>query len=368
MLLIDKSWLDRARNAVSTAEVIKLLMGAVTLELSTLPPYLTGLFSMKGAQNKTAAHLVLSVAIEEMLHMSLAANTCIAVGGNPTVLKDGLSLSYPGPLPMCVDEGLTVSLKAVSHQQVVEVFMGIERPDTTAPLPGESTVQTASHRTMMQKKDDGFGSIGDFYAAIITSLESLEASGAAPFANPRLERQVDVAKWFPEHTRGPGNGKVFDLESAKAALSTIVNQGEGVQVNTDPIDPYSGEPSLAHYFRFGEIANGHRLIKDDSDPSGWSYTGEAVPLDESNIHNLLPNARVSSYKEGSRAWFAADAFYSAYLRLLRSLDRTFNGEPDALKSALGVMFELKLVARQIVAYPADPEKPDGYAAAPPFQA
>ncbi|RBH51872.1 hypothetical protein C3F00_033145, partial [Pseudomonas sp. MWU13-2860] len=52
-----------------------MLAGAVRLELSTIPTYLTALFSIKPGQNQEARALVQSVVVEEMLHMTLAANT-----------------------------------------------------------------------------------------------------------------------------------------------------------------------------------------------------------------------------------------------------------------------------------------------------
>ncbi len=145
-----------------------------------------------------------------------------------------------------------------------------------------------------------------------------------------------------------------------------MTQGEGAQIISDPIDPFGGRETYAHYFRFGEIAYGHRLVKDAAAPSGWSYTGEAVSYDVTKVYPLLPNAKVSDYPEGSAARLSAQAFYEAYLRLLRALDLTFNGEPSRFSAALGLMFELKLIAQQILQHPAGPNHPRRVAA-PPFQ-
>jgi hypothetical protein len=369
MLLIDKSLIERARRARSAADVIALLDGAVTLELSTLPPYLTGVFSLAPGSNDEVRALVMSVVVEEMLHMALAANTAISIGGNPQIFKNGLALRYPGPLPMCVDESLTVTLASLTLAQAQDVFMAIERPDTTATLPGEPDSEP---QRLTARKQQGYASIGEFYLAIIDALTRLSATGD-PFANPRLDRQLDLARWFPRSVPGHPTGKVNDLASARAALETIVRQGEGAEIGNDPIDPYAGGEAFAHYFKFGEVAFQHRLIQDATAPSGWSYTGDVVPYDASKVLTFPANAKLSDYPEGSAARITGGAFYESYVRLLRVLDATFNGEPQAFDAALGVMFELKLLAQQVVQHPvsASVSATVGAAplivAAPPFQ-
>ncbi|MCK6586937.1 MAG: ferritin-like protein [Polyangiaceae bacterium] len=364
MILVEQNLIARAREARGVDDVIAALEGAIQLELSTLPPYLTGAFSLKPGANDEARVLVQSVVIEEMLHMALAANTAVAIGGDPPIRKLGLALKYPGPLPMSIDPALTVTLGSLTTAQLKNVFMAIERPDTTAVLPGEDP---AVAQRVADMKAKGFGSIGDFYDAIIVALKRLVKTGQDPFANPRLERQLDLSRWFPTSVPRNPTCRVTDLPSAEAALRTIVRQGEGANVGHDPINPHAGGGEMAHYFKFGEIAFEHRLIRDPSDPSGWSYTGEPVPLDTSGVYTFPENAHVSDYPPGSAAGLTGAAFYEAYLRLLAALDVTWNGRPEMFNSALGIMFELKLVAQQVVQHLVNPTNPNGPVAAPPFQ-
>ncbi|XXT15544.1 ferritin-like protein [Sorangium sp. So ce429] len=364
MLFVDKTLIDRAREARHADDVTATLEGAIQLELSTLPPYLTGVFSLQPGANDEARILVQAVVVEEMLHMALAANTAVALGGNPPIRKLGLALKYPGPLPMSIDPELTVSLGALTTAQLKNVFMAIERPDTTAVLPGEDP-QIAQR--IAENKAKGYGSIGDFYDAIITSLKRLVHSGQDPFANSRLDRQLDLSRWFPSSVPGDPTCRVRDLASAEAALRTIVRQGEGANVGRDPINPHAGGNEMAHYFKFGEIAFGHRLIADKSAPSGWSYTGEPVPLDASRVYRFPENVRLSDFSPKSAASYTGGAFYDAYLRLLYALDATWNGHPEMFNSALGIMFELKLLAQQVVQHLVDPMDPNSLIAAPPFQ-
>ncbi|WP_437935498.1 ferritin-like domain-containing protein [Sorangium sp. So ce341] len=364
MLFVDKTLIARVREARNAADVVATLEGAIQLELSTLPPYLTGVFSLQPGANDQARILVQAVVVEEMLHMALAANTAVALGGNPPIRKLGLALKYPGPLPMSIDPELTVSLGSLTTAQLKSVFMAIERPDTTAVLPGEDPKIA---QRVAENKAKGYGSIGDFYNAVIDSLERLVQSGQDPFGDPRLERQLDLSRWFPSSVPGDPTCRVRDLASAEAALRTIIRQGEGANVGQDPINPHAGGNEMAHYFKFGEIAFGHRLVPDKSAPSGWSYTGESVPLDASRVYRFPENARLSDYSPTSAAGYTGGAFYDAYLRLLDALDATWNGRPEMFNSALGIMFELKLVAQQVVQHLVDPANPDGPTAAPPFQ-
>ncbi|MCP1292545.1 ferritin-like protein [Chromobacterium sp. S0633] len=358
MLKIRQELMAELLQAEHINDVRTMLAGAVRLELSTIPTYLTALFSIKPGQNQEARALVQSVVVEEMLHMTLAANTLIAIGGNPRVIEDGRALSYPGPLPMCVDTGLIVTLKALSRQQAQEVFMEIERPDTQAVLPGETQASVDNQ--------PGFDSIGRFYQAILERLQYLENHGHDCFAQPRLDEQVDVSQWFPQEVPGCPDGKVYDMASARVVIDTIVRQGEGVQVEDDWINPKEeAGGGYAHYFKFGEIYYGKRLVRDDSSPSGWSYTGEPVPLDETGVFNLLPNAALSDYPAGSGAAVSGAQFYQAYQNLLAALDRTFNGQPRELDAAIGIMYELKLVAQKVMRNPVNSSVPD-VVAAPPF--
>ena len=72
--------------AIRTVEDLREhLQWAIELEHSTLPPYLTALYSIKDGHNTEAAEVIQSVFLEEMLHMTLAANILNAVGGAPEI-------------------------------------------------------------------------------------------------------------------------------------------------------------------------------------------------------------------------------------------------------------------------------------------
>ena len=60
----------------------KLLRAALQLEFSTIPPYLSAAFSL-GPNNGQIYQLILRVAKEEMLHMTVVANLMNAIGIAP---------------------------------------------------------------------------------------------------------------------------------------------------------------------------------------------------------------------------------------------------------------------------------------------
>src|SRR5436305_15250394 len=61
------------------------LQSAIALEFSTLPVYLSGMWSIQ-QQSGDAYNLINSVVLEEMLHMGLACNMLVAIGGTPEIV------------------------------------------------------------------------------------------------------------------------------------------------------------------------------------------------------------------------------------------------------------------------------------------
>ena len=75
------------------------LYAALQLEHATIPPYLTALYSIRPGSNADAYHVLRVTAVEEMLHLTLAANILNAVGGTPDLTQPGFVPEYPAYLP-----------------------------------------------------------------------------------------------------------------------------------------------------------------------------------------------------------------------------------------------------------------------------
>jgi hypothetical protein len=69
------------------------------------------------------------------------------------------------------------------------------------------------------------------------------------------------------------------------------------------------------------------------------------------------------HDRGSRSRFAAERFAECYTRLLHALQLAFDGSPPGLEPALGSMFELRLLAQDVLATPDAAGRPAGAAMA-----
>src|SRR3954469_7599887 len=90
---------------------------ALQLEHATIPPYLTALYSIHPGTNSDAFHVLRVVAVEEMLHLTLAANVLNAVGGTPDLTAPDFVASYPAYLPDGEDD-FEVNLQAFGHESL----------------------------------------------------------------------------------------------------------------------------------------------------------------------------------------------------------------------------------------------------------
>jgi len=62
---------------------------------------------------------------------------------------------------------------------------------------------------------------------------------------------------------------------------------------------------------------------------------------------------IAKYKPGSESQRRAIQFSYSYTRALNALHEAFNGTPDALDDAMGIMYELRLLAQQVLSTPAE---------------
>jgi hypothetical protein len=335
------------------AELRKFFQAAIELEHATIPVYQTALYSIKPGTNREAASIIASVVREEMLHMNIAANVLNAIGGSPVIAKPGFIPVFPGPLPMTIGD-LTVSLRKLTRGHAYDIFMAIERPEEKLDLPvKEPRLASLMALRTAPRPTPEFATIGQFYRAIMQKITDL---GDQAFAHPSNPQVVDNT-WYPGEQLFP----VKDVRSAVAALTVIVDQGEGTA--RSPLEsPHGGPP--AHYYRFAEIVYARRLVRDASVPNGFSFSGAAVPLDPAGVWNLLPDAKTVDYPANSQARAVSERFNYSYTSLLKVLHETFNGKPEFLKNAIAVMYETKLLGQDLAATPIPGT---GFQAAPTFE-
>jgi hypothetical protein len=350
MLRIDGAVIDEVRAVTDPAGLHRHLQAAVELEHATIPAYLAALYSIKSGRNPAAAAILRSVVVEEMLHMTIAANVLNALGGAPRLDRPGFIPVFPGPLPMGVRGGLEVGLHRLTRGLVASTFMVIEEPEAPIEIPVDEPATRRFAALGGNGPPQGPATIGQFYAAIVEKIRQL---GQGAFTGAP-QRQVVDGTWFPADQLFA----VTTVDDAVRALQVIVEQGEGTR--TSPED--GAVP--AHYYRFAEIVNGRSLVRDGSSPTRWSYSGAPVDVDPAGVWNVLEDPKTVDYPPGSRARMLAEQFNVGYTNLLRALEETFNGDPPHLEVALGLMYELRLTATAIVSTPLPGT---GYQAGPTFE-
>lgn len=342
-------------HKITTVEQLhRFLYAAMQLEHGTIPPYLTALYSIHPGSNVDAVHVIRVVAVEEMLHLTLAANILNAVGGTPDLTRRDFVPSYPTYLPDG-ESDFQVSRQAFGRE-CLEGFLKIERP-SEAPDEEARVLKQGSDRSLLAdpiESDMRFFSIGEFYAEIRRGIDHLHG-----------ELGDDLFCGDPARQAGPeyyysGGGElvaVTDLESARAAIRLIAEQGEGLHGAI-----YDAEHELSHYFRFQQLLLG-RHYQGGDEPG--KPTGPPLDVDWDAVYPLKKDATLDDYPEGSELRAAAAEFNGRYAEFLAFLTRAYNGEPELLLEGVVEMFRLRDAMNRLMRNPIPGL--DGVNAAPTFE-
>lgn len=333
MIRIAARYVEDVRGATSGKDLAPVLQAAIELEHATIPPYLCAYFSLKNASNAAVAEIIRSIVIEEMLHLTIASNLMISLGVTPRLDSPKFVPDYPAGLPMGIGEHLRVHLRKCSLDQVSDVFMKIEEPENRIPIPAAAKAQ---HAPVPE-----FATIGAFYLALADKIQELGKSAFT--GNPA--HQVVASRWFPNPE------EMFTIEDVRTAvrgIHVIIDQGEGTRTS-----PFEKNGAPAHYYRFKEIIKGRRLIPRPGRRPPYAFAGDRVHLDARDVWDMDDDPKVAKYKAGSLSRRRADQFNYSYTYLLNSLHRTFNGQPEELDHAMGLMFELRLLSQQVLSTPAE---------------
>lgn len=308
------------------------LDGAVTLEFATLPPYLAAIWSIKDDLHPVATSLR-EILQEEMLHMSLACNMLVGIGGRPKIAS--AAPTYPGHLPLEVHPELVVPIAGFS-EAVLKGFMEIERPNH----PGHHVALATARE--ISKEDptpaDGDVTIGEMYEHTRQSFHRLQ---------PPLSTEQQIT--------GPLAWMVVrNLDEIDRAIGVITRQGEG---SDGPVD--TGVDDLAHYYRFAEMLERKKLVYDaTSDRFAFE-----TPIDFEYERDVWPMAAVPA--GGYTDDIVADpdvrrlvrGFNVTYSKLLDLLQAAWveRGGQASFWHAIETMFALEQFARPLIQTP----RPDG---------
>jgi hypothetical protein len=258
------------------------------VELSTIPPYLYALYSMED-QTSEAALLIRSIVTEEMLHLALATNLLLAVGGELAFGASSTPPLYPGPLAHHRPE-LTLNLALCSNEVIRSMFMVIEQPEGRGAPP----------------EADEYETLGQFYHALENAIERLAKSNAL-FETPQRSRQLaDRSFYAPVARDADDSGGLMlidDVASADAAIEIIVHQGEGL---TDDRWADPAHQELTHYYKLERIARGE------------------TPLGA--VRPAATNPRTIDFPDDIRP--VSDLFNALYRFTLQTLDDLFEPRED----------------------------------------
>jgi CDGSH-type Zn-finger protein/uncharacterized Fe-S cluster protein YjdI len=335
--------------------VLHALYEAAELEHNLMCTYLYAAFSLKSGVEEDLSPLeaeatarwrreILSVAVDEMSHLTAVWNITSALGGVPRFGRANFPLE-PGYLPASV-----VVRLAPFNQNVLQHFIYLERPHDSQEPEGEGFAPErpyarAAAGPRLTPMGIDYSTVGDFYAALACSLRSLSerAGEAAAFCGePTLQlsaQEIDL----------PGAKRVVCLKSALAAFDSIVRQGEGA--------PGSSEGS--HFQRFTAIRAEYaalRQLRPDFAPAHPAATNPVLRRPP------RPEGRVWIEAEYSSAVVdLANACYGLMVRLLAYAYAVPAPQPDkalAVDLALGLMHAIAALGEHAARLPAGPSHPE----------
>ena len=331
MFKIEREFIRNLVSVTTPAQLHFYLQKAIELEHSTIPPYLTAMLSLKPGQNREIGKLIHGIVMQEMLHMTIAANILIAIGGHPRINTPDFIPKYPGPLPMGIADGLIVGIQAFDLKLARDVFMAIEEP--TDPIPIHEMMKMYANG-----QEPEFHTIGEYYETIKYKLDEL--SDQLQFG----QQQQQVLNYFPPSVLFP----ITDVDSAKRAIDVIITQGEGTSTTPyqNPNAPEKLE-DLAHYYKFDSIVH-QREITPCPDGKGYCFDGKPIPFNKDGVWPMPNTPKPEDYPENSQERTLIERFAYSYSSLLNSLHRAFNGEPAQMDTAIGLMFDLKVLSASLM--------------------
>lgn len=299
------------------------LQNALELEFSTLPLYLSSMFSLE-VQNYSAYNTVRSVAMEEMVHMAIVANILSAIGGTP-VFKT-MQVSYPTKgLPGGAEPDLFVGLSPYSKNQIKN-FMRIEMPDfLVKELNLHETYQTISKF------------YADIKAAILDNANEINAL----VKKGGTSNQVGDNIGFPTFIYQDG---IDSVKMLCDGIDEILEQGEGASAN-DLITNSEFEMELSHYAKFAELFYGATYQKpsgiDKITLSNEPEFFKGLPISFPEVINTLSVPKDGYAKilaldpNGAEIKTELEKFDAAFSTMLDTLDVVWNGPASTSWKSLG---------------------------------
>lgn len=346
--------MEDVKTAVSREKLLHALYEAAELEQNLMCTYLYAAFSLKDGEGEGLSpaegeatarwrRAILDVAIDEMSHLVAVWNITSALGGAPRFGRTNFPID-PGYLPA----GIAVKLAPFSAE-VIQHFIFLERPETSDEPDGDGfAVANPSSRTPVAPRltpaGYDYATIGIFYQTIEADLRALvEASGekVAFCGDPELQLS-------PAEVNLAGATPVTDLDSALAALTEIIVEGEGAP----------SDSGTSHFQRFLTVRAEMRQFAAANPGFAPAHPAAVNP-----VLRKPPRPEGRVWLEDADAIAAVDlanAIYALSLRLLAGAFALPRANPDKalyVGSAIGLMHALTAIAERAARLPAGPSNP-----------
>jgi CDGSH-type Zn-finger protein/uncharacterized Fe-S cluster protein YjdI len=332
-------------------DLLYLLAEASEIEQNLMCCYLFAAWSMKRGEidglSPVEAKAVLSwkravtsVAVEEMVHLSLASNLMVALGGAPHFSRPNFPIAA-GYHP----SGVVVEL-ARFCQDTLDHFIYLERPEGDATVDAQSFVHASDYARLktadrLVPGSQDYETVGHLYRAIRAGLFHLTEK----LSEKQLFCGDPAGQLSQQDVSLPGLDVVFDLNSAYRAIDAIVEQGEGAP----------GHSENGHYARFLKIKWEYAALQKTNPAFDPSHAVARNPVmrrpvvKEGRVHVTSPEAAG-----------VLDVANSLYGLMLRCLSQCY-GRPAADKDiklmlvdvAISIMGALVPVAEHLATLPAN---------------
>jgi hypothetical protein len=355
------------RMVIAHREALIYTLGkAAELEHLVMCQYVYAGLSLKEFEKEgiSAEHLevvkrwrreLLEIAGQEMLHLALVQNLLAAVGAAPRLARPNLPLP-----PKAYPAGVQIALIPLNETSLRH-FAFLERPDgmDMEDAEGFAALNKAAELPHAEEDEIGphmqdFDTIGNLYRSIEDGLAEL----AGRIGERGLFIGPDGAQATSEHFRWEELVPVTNLASARRAIDTIVEQGEGAR----------GDWHDAHFGRLVRMLDelvAMREADPDFEPSRPVVLAHVRPPASGEKVTIITDhftARVT------------DLLNAVYEVLLQMLSRYFtnSGEtPEQLSTladvAVGLMYTaVKPLGSLVTRMPIGPEH-EGRTVGPAFE-
>jgi CDGSH-type Zn-finger protein/uncharacterized Fe-S cluster protein YjdI len=337
-----------APRAPSREQLLYWLHEAAEIEHHLMCCYLYAAFSLKRHDDRWSVDqraavqrwrgTIMSVALEEMGHLTLVGNLMNALGAAPHMGRPAFPVEA-GPYP----EGFVIRL-APFCAATIEHFKFLERPHDlqmadAAPFSPIRQYRRVVPAWRLSPGPRDYTTVGELYDVLARALDEFAATHGVDqlfVGDPALQVDATLAPL-------PGVRAVTDLASARAAIHTIVTQGEGA--GAEQID--------SHFCRFTRIAD--ELAAAVAADTGFAPAWPAAtnPLMNAPIHSSAERVHVN--EPVIAQWLdIGNALYTTAMRCLlqgfAAADR--RAKATWLSTSIALMRALMPVGHGLAARPA----------------